>query len=99
MWHKAIQGVVDKCGSHLGRHGKSYVAGMQMTIADFAVAGFAFSYMISDSLKQFPHLQQETNEIIETNSMFSEYLHRIKNLFQPHLMMRPPKPMWDHPME
>ena len=89
-WTSAVRLIVTKCNESLTKNKGRFLHGNRLSITDFFVAGFAFTYWDNELHPGQKVLKGPTMDVFD--AQFSEYLARLKAELRPQLLSREPSP-------
>ena len=84
-----ITTLVTFLNKHLEKHGKDFLAGEKLTIADFHVASIVFSYVWNDACPGGKDFTDKAQAIVAANGAFAAWCDRMKHELADHLASRP----------
>ncbi len=87
-----IKATVSHLDNQLISHGKDYICGENITIADFSVSALVFSHIINPHYGGGATFTDKGKEIVREHAKFSQYVEKMGGELKDHLDSRPPAP-------
>ena len=75
------------------QHGKDFLVGDKLTIADFHVASIIFAHVFNDAYIGGTDFTEKGKAVVAEFEHFTKYIERVREQLKEHLESRPPAPL------
>ena len=84
-----ITKVTEFCGKQMEGHGKKFLCGDKISIADFSLASIFFSFVYNDALNCGPIFYERARAIVSSNSKMTTWVLTMQTELADYLKNRP----------